>query len=150
MISLQQSLRLAQTSLVSASSALAGSMSVARLLAGTAGAVGAAGAQQHQQVRWYKKHMNESLSYSSGRTVVVKGSASPTVAYFRLRAVLEEANFRSLVKSQERFESNPDKRRRRRKEKDWAVYMAELRRQSRLAVDLRDRHKTEMANYKDI
>ncbi|KAH9246550.1 hypothetical protein BASA81_015897 [Batrachochytrium salamandrivorans] len=71
-------------------------------------------------------------------------------AYFYLRKVLNESNFRSLVKGQERFESNPDKRRRKRKERDWAIYMLEVRRQSRQAMDLARRTQQEKNQYRDI
>ncbi|EGF83347.1 hypothetical protein BATDEDRAFT_85865 [Batrachochytrium dendrobatidis JAM81] len=99
--------------------------------------------------RGFKKHMGESLPQSAGRSVVVKGTNS-TQAYFQLRRILEESNFRALVRGQERFESNPDKRRRKRKERDWAIYMAELRRQTAQARDLTKRHEREKEHYRDI
>ncbi|KAH6563370.1 hypothetical protein BASA50_007520 [Batrachochytrium salamandrivorans] len=99
--------------------------------------------------RGFKQHMNETFTHSAGRSVVVKGSSSMS-AYFYLRKVLNESNFRSLVKGQERFESNPDKRRRKRKERDWAIYMLEVRRQSRQAMDLARRTQQEKNQYRDI
>ncbi|KAL2919764.1 hypothetical protein HK105_200681 [Polyrhizophydium stewartii] len=89
------------------------------------------------------------MPQSHGRSVACL-KMSPTQAYSKLREILNESNFRALVRGQERFEPNPDKRRRRRKERDWAIYMAEVRKQSYQAVDLRKRTKIERANYKEI
>eukprot|EP00842_Homolaphlyctis_polyrhiza_P004595 jgi/Hompol1/5136/HPOL_000841-RA len=101
------------------------------------------------QSRGFKKHMNETFSISAGRSVAVKG-VSVSQAFFKLRQILAESNFRALVRSQQRFESNPDRRRRLRKERDWAHYMVHVRRQAKQAVDLARRTKQEQQFYKEI
>ncbi|KAJ3028493.1 UNVERIFIED_CONTAM: hypothetical protein HDU68_001561 [Siphonaria sp. JEL0065] len=72
---------------------------------------------------------------NTGRSVPVRG-LSPAVAYFQLKEILNESKVRATVRAQEWHESNPEKRRRKRKQSDWRKYLEHVKAQVILAKDL--------------
>ncbi|KAI8617010.1 hypothetical protein BC830DRAFT_145983 [Chytriomyces sp. MP71] len=104
----------------------------------------------YQQVRPYRPHTPpQHPEKSFGRSVPVRGY-SPAFAYFQLKDILVQSKVRETVRYQEWHESNPEKRRRKRKQADWRSYMEFVKKQVVLAKDLAKREKLERENYKDI
>ncbi|TPX72631.1 hypothetical protein SpCBS45565_g00188 [Spizellomyces sp. 'palustris'] len=106
---------------------------------------------QADQNRSYRRHTFDTLNHSTGQGRSVRVTAvNPTQAYFKLRDIIQESRLNELVRSQERFERNTDKRRRKRKEKEWRTYMRHVKKQVQIAFDLQNRTKIEKETYKDI
>ena len=99
------------------------------------------------QVRNYKKHTWDSLR-PFGRSVAVTGTVNR--AYYWLRLVLGESRLRETVRAQERFESNPVRKQRKRKERDWRMYSDQVQRRVRLALHLQQRTREEKESYRDL
>jgi hypothetical protein len=89
-----------------------------------------------QQLRFYKKHLWDSIYKTSGRSVVVPFN-NPMLAYAKLKQVLNDSKLRELVQGQERFEKPHDKRRRKRKEAEWKMYMAHVKSSCEKAMELK-------------
>ncbi len=85
------------------------------------------------QIRNYRKHNWQYSEQDLGRSVKVTGN--PNRAYALLRDIVNESNIRQTVRAQSRFESKPDKRRRRRKEMDWNRYLNGIKRNVKLALE---------------
>ncbi|KAI9101020.1 hypothetical protein DFS34DRAFT_612918 [Phlyctochytrium arcticum] len=96
--------------------------------------------------RAYRKEIV--TSESQGRTMKV--SRDSLYAYSMLRNVLDESKAKSLVRAQGRFEPNPDKRRRKKREREWKIYMQHVKKQVQIAYDLKTRTQIERRNYDHI
>ncbi|KAI8921171.1 hypothetical protein DFJ77DRAFT_506819 [Powellomyces hirtus] len=103
------------------------------------------------QQRFYRRHTYETLSHphGTGRSVQTTGDRA-TQAYFRLRDVVQESKLREIVRAQDRFERSTDKRRRKRKEKEWKAYMRVVKKRVAVAFDLKNRTTTAKRLYDDI
>ena len=101
-----------------------------------------------QQVRTYRKHVWMFSDEDQGRAFRVSGNSN--FAYKSLRDLLNESNLRQTVRQQQRFESKPDKRRRKRKEGDWRLYLEGVKRNVRKALDLKDKTEEERKHYKHL
>ncbi|KAI8821383.1 uncharacterized protein EV422DRAFT_506071 [Fimicolochytrium jonesii] len=99
------------------------------------------------QRRTYRPHTT--AEDSQGRSIRTIPDR-PTQAYARLRDVIQESRLRETVRAQERFERNPDRKRRKRKEKEWRLYLAHVRKKVQIAFHLKTRSALEKQNYKDI
>ncbi|KAI9366908.1 hypothetical protein DFJ73DRAFT_772056 [Zopfochytrium polystomum] len=100
--------------------------------------------------RAYRSHMApRSNTEPHGRSVPVSGKGV-AMAYFRLREILNESEVRQTVRYQERFERNHDRMRRKRREADWRVYMAHVKKQVGLAKELDLRKRIARKNYDEI
>ena len=83
--------------------------------------------------RYFKKHAWDSIPSSTGRSVCVVG-ISVLSAYKRLKDILQESNFREVVKRQERFERPCDIRRRKKREREWKTFMTHVKDKVNLAL----------------
>jgi hypothetical protein len=102
---------------------------------------------RYMTIRTYRKHtMNPTQDL--GRSVKVTGN--PNRAYAQLRDIINESKVRETVRLQRRFEPNPIKRRRKRKEADWMVYMNGMKRKVLKAFELKTRTELEQQNYKQL
>ncbi|KAI8591280.1 hypothetical protein BDZ88DRAFT_412000 [Geranomyces variabilis] len=103
------------------------------------------------QARAYRRHTFETLVHEggSGRSVMTYADKAAQ-AYFRLRDVVQESRLRETVRAQERFERNSDKRRRKKKEKQWKAYMRVVRKRVQVAWDLKNRTARQKEVYEDI
>ena len=77
-------------------------------------------------------------------------TSNSNFAFKSLRDLLNESNLRQTVRLQQRFESKPDKRRRKRKENDWRLYLEGVKRNVKKALDLKTRTQEESKNYKHL
>ena len=59
--------------------------------------------------------------------------------YFRLRRILEDSNAHGIVRYQARFERKHDKKRRKRKEKEFRIFVNHVKTQVKKAFDLERR-----------
>ena len=100
------------------------------------------------QVRNYRKHVWMFSDEDQGRSFRVTNNSN--FAYKSLRDLLNETNLRMVVRQQQRFESKPDKRRRKRKEDDWKCYLEGVKRNVRKAMELRDKTREEKKHYKHL
>jgi hypothetical protein len=100
------------------------------------------------QSRNYRKHNWQFGDEDAGRSVKVTGN--PNRAYANLRNIVNESRLRATARAQMRFESKPDKRRRKRKDKDWATYMAGVKSNVKKAFELKNRTESEKKNYKQL
>lgn len=100
------------------------------------------------QSRNYRKHTWQFSDEDSGRSVKVTGN--PNRAYANLRNIVNESHLRATARAQMRFESKPDKRRRKRKDKDWATYMAGVKSNVKKAFELKNRTESEKKNYNEL
>ncbi|KAJ3190188.1 hypothetical protein HDU85_000479 [Gaertneriomyces sp. JEL0708] len=62
----------------------------------------------------------------------------------------DESNIRSIVRSQERFEKKSDKRRRKKAESEWRVFVKSVRKRVRVAYELKKRTREEIKGYDAI
>ena len=74
------------------------------------------------------------------RSVQVTANKPINYAYTVLKNVLRDCNVRGQVRMQSRFESNPSKRRRLRREREWKAYLAGMKIQVSKAFDLKNRY----------
>ncbi|KAJ3152424.1 hypothetical protein HDU86_005604 [Geranomyces michiganensis] len=104
-----------------------------------------------QQSRSYRRHTFETLVHEggSGRSVMTYADKAAQ-AYFRLRDVVQESRLRETVRTQERFERNCDKRRRKKKEKQWRTYIRVVKKRVQVAWDLKNRTLRQKEVYEDI
>ncbi|KAJ3126311.1 hypothetical protein HK098_007694 [Nowakowskiella sp. JEL0407] len=85
--------------------------------------------------------------YSLGRSIHGGVRGNPFAA---LNRVLAESNVRQQVMSQRFFESNHDKKRRKRKQQEWRAYMRHSKTQIGLAWDNKLRSKIEQKTYREL
>jgi hypothetical protein len=78
----------------------------------------------------------------------VKGN--PNRAYAQLRDILNESKVRETIRLQSRFEPKPIKRRRKRKENDWNIYMSGVKRNVLRAFELKSRTELETKTYQQL
>ncbi|KAJ3276237.1 hypothetical protein HDV01_005685 [Terramyces sp. JEL0728] len=98
-----------------------------------------------QFTRGYKKQIWQTAPVSLGRSVIVDKNVNQ--AYNELRNILNESNVRKVVRSQQRFESFHDKKKRLRKERDWGVYLAAVKKNVKVALHMKQRSADEKQNY---
>jgi hypothetical protein len=99
-------------------------------------------------IRGYRKHSWIHADQDLGRSVKVLGN--PNRAYAQLRDIINESRVRETVRLQSRFEPNPIKRRRKRKENDWNIYMSGMKRNVLKALELKTRTELEQKNYQQL
>lgn len=98
--------------------------------------------------RFYRKHTWQFGEESIGRSVKVTGN--PNRAYALLRDIVNESKLRMVVRAQQRFESKPDKRRRKRKDQDWEKYMNGVKKNVIKAFELKHKTEIEKRNYREL
>ncbi|KAJ3045581.1 hypothetical protein HDV00_009238 [Rhizophlyctis rosea] len=98
---------------------------------------------------WFKDPIAGMGVQNRGRSVVVGGGRSAIIAYTRLKDILEESNVRATVRRQERFERNHDKKRRKRGEKEFRMYLDHVRDEVKKAWDLRQREEADRNHLED-
>ncbi|KAI8842558.1 peptidase family S49-domain-containing protein [Chytridium lagenaria] len=86
-------------------------------------------------IRFYRVHPNPKPETSQGRSVSAHG-IPVSMAYFKLKSVLQESRVRDVARYQERFERNHDKKRRKTKQAEWRKYLAHVKSQVSKAKDL--------------
>ncbi|KAI8908580.1 hypothetical protein EDD86DRAFT_208027 [Gorgonomyces haynaldii] len=99
--------------------------------------------------RFFRKHTWDTLK-PAGRSVQVHQGLNANQAYFQLKRILEENRVRETVYRQEYFEPNPVKRQRKRKERDWRMYLAQVNVRIKKALFLKGRTEEEKRFYKEI
>jgi gas vesicle protein len=90
------------------------------------------------QHRFYRKHTWQFSDNDQGFSVKVSGNVNRAVR--QLRNMVQEARVRDIVRLQSRFESKPDKRRRKRKENDWKLYLEGVQRNVKKALELKTKY----------
>ncbi|KAJ3042606.1 hypothetical protein HK097_001968 [Rhizophlyctis rosea] len=98
---------------------------------------------------WDSDHIGGTGTRSRGRSVVV-GNRGPTEAYFQLRRILDESDARGLVRYQSRFERKHDKKRRKRREKEFKLFLGHIKTEVKKAFDLKNRSQIDAKQYKEI
>lgn len=101
--------------------------------------------------RFFRKHVQEYYgSKDVGRSVQVTGTKSINYAYTTLKNILRDCNVRSQFRMQARFESNPARKRRLRRERHWKTYLIGLKAQVGKAHDLKNRLQIEKEHHRPI
>jgi hypothetical protein len=90
------------------------------------------------QYRSFRKHKDVDGDSEIGRSVNVK-KLNVNRAYGDLRKILMECKVKDTVFQQKRFESNPMRRKRKRREREWKSYLAGMKTQVKKAFDLKTR-----------
>lgn len=92
--------------------------------------------------QYYKEELSLTLQRQRTfcRSVQVTANKPINYAYTVLKNVLRDCNVRGQVRMQSRFESNPSKRRRLRREREWKAYLAGMKIQVSKAFDLKNRY----------
>ena len=94
---------------------------------------------QNLQIRTFKKHSPETFAKDTGASIYVHQGESAKDAYYRLQRLIRASGVRDTVKMQSRFESNPAKKRRLRRAREWSIYLKGMRLQVKKAADLKKR-----------
>ncbi|KAI9012987.1 hypothetical protein BC832DRAFT_275460 [Gaertneriomyces semiglobifer] len=102
------------------------------------------------QTRLYTRHTWHTQQVYGLTSPSIRVTSSPAVAFRQLRAMTDESNIRSIVRSQERFEKKSDKRRRKKAESEWRVFVKSVRKKVRVAYELKKRTREEIKGYDAI
>lgn len=94
------------------------------------------------QQRHFRKHTHVDTDLELGRSFNVRGGRRLPQAYSSLKKLLFECKVRDQVRLQSRFESNPARKKRKRRERIWNAYLEGMRNQLKKGVDLRNRYVT--------
>jgi hypothetical protein len=103
--------------------------------------------------RTFKTHVHDTMHSSYGRSVTCNNGNTSTSIVFaasNLRRILAEGRVRETVRAQSRFERNHDRKRRLRKERDWATYLRHVRTRVQEAWDMKKQSDLARRHYQDI
>jgi hypothetical protein len=70
----------------------------------------------------------------------IRGGSGLLQGWSQLNRVLSESKFSNKWRLQQRFESNPERRRRKRRQADWSKYLDGMRAQVKEAHELKKRY----------
>jgi hypothetical protein len=104
---------------------------------------------QNPFFRTYKKCIVSTLNQSAGRSILVTGG-NVQAAFSQLNHILNENNIKKIVRSQQRFISNPAKKRLLRKEKEFGIFLEGLKSQVRRAKNLKYRTEHAKKTFEEL